>query len=672
MVRYKKIAPFCILALLFLLPPAYSVSNAGVTGPPPPNSQLTGQNLNQQLANGNPVANGQMTEAATAKPPSGNQINVPQSSIVNNQNGDFSTSRSTGATTPNGVSTGPATDLKSKQSGDIEAKTADSVKTPTSQANKVTDLKVSQDGKRLSAAQAEQVQSKTSAKTTKSRNVVNYQQTADDLQIESASNFDSAPTTQGTPYLSSDNANNIHQYQDGTITMDRADKLQLSGSDPRQNQNARPLLALENGNRLRLDPQGELTIQSFRSLTLFQQSNTPDLQIKNGKNLKIKMPGPSIGPRQRQPLTFSTNSLLDTILKLSNIDLQLQEAEELTYQGIRNTNPKYITNDIQNKVYHIRQADEVAIGNFKATGIKDATILINSETKIFQSDTAEINITIDGRSIKLITTSRDNALQLAHPKSLALAPQRRTLTIQGITLEFPINANLTEIIESSDQTILTITPENGLECASIEPVGAYTYKTANIKQTYTLAITRNPHKICIKRKSTQSFPPCDECTTADYTENKITSQGTQEYKRYHSIGQRLLSFTTQTRIDPKLTARSETQLDKNLEQVNKLTVTTRQHNYRITPDNFFTITDKASDQPRRYLKLQPANTEPSDNVIDQLLTIPFPPAYQQQKQWMQTTKDGQPRIRIIEPGNPLLDSLQKDRYNTIQETTVLS
>ena len=614
---------------------------------------------------------GTTSESTTAKPPSGNTVNVPQGSGIANQNGDFSASQSSSATTPNGVSTGPAADLKSKQNGDLEAKTAESVKTPTSQANKVADLKVSQDGKRLSAAQADQLQSKTSKNTIKSQNANNYQQNMDDIQIESADSFDATQADQST-YLSTDKPRNIHQFQDGSITMDNADQLQLSSQDIREQPNARPLLALEKGTQIRLD-QGELTARSFRSLTLFQQSATPELQIKNGKNLNIKVPGlsPNLELNRRQPLAFSSNILLETLLKLSNIDLQLQEAEELTYQGIRNLNPRYLTNDLQNKVYHIQQADEITIGNFRATNVKDATILINSETKIFQPDIAELNITLDQRQIKLTTTSKDNALHVETPRTLNLPPQRRTIKIQGITLEFPISQNISEIIESSNQTTITITPENGLECASINPAGAYTYKTANVKQTYTIAITRNPHKICIKRKPLQSFKPCDECTIADYTENKITSQGTQEYKRYHSIEQRLLYFTTQTRIDPRSTAQSETQLDKNLEQVQKLTITTRQHNYKITPDNFFTITDKASDQPRRYFKLKATNTEPSDDIIDQLLTIPFPPAYQTPKQWMQTTKDGQPRIRIIEPGNPLQESLINDRQARIKQTTVI-
>ncbi|MEK6960034.1 MAG: hypothetical protein AABX47_02600 [Nanoarchaeota archaeon] len=634
----------------------------------------TSKDANQNL-NSNQPFQGQASEPITAQHPSGNTVNVPQGSDIANQNGDFSASQSSGATTPGGVSIGPATDLTSKQNGDLEAKTANTVKTPTSQANKVTDLKVSQDGKRFSTAQAEQIQAKTASKITKTKNAINYRQTVDDIEIEESDGFDSAPATQGSsqPYLSSDNADNIHQYQDGTITMDRADELRLSSQDPRQSPSSRPFLSMQRGSQIKLDPQGELTAKSFQSLTLYQQSNTPALQSKNGKNLKIKVPGlsPSIELNQRQPLPFSPNKLLETILKLSNLDLQLQEAEELTYQGIRNTNPKYLTNDLRNKVYHIQQADEISIGNFKATNIKDATILINSETKIFQPDAAELNITLDGRPIKLTTTSRDNILQLEPPKALTQPPQKRTITIQGITLEFPLTNNISDIIESSNQTTLTITPENGLECAKIQPVGAYTYKTANIKQVYTIAITRNPHKICLKRTQAQSFPGCDECTTADYTQNKITSQGTQEYKRYHSIGQRLSSFTTQTRIDPHLAAQSEMQLDKNLEQINKLTITSRQHNYNLNPDNFFTITDKTSDQPRRYLKLQPTNTEPSDNIIDQLITIPFPPAYQTPKQWMQTTKDGQPRIRIVEPGNPLQESLLKDRQDRIKQTTVI-
>ena len=186
----------------------------------------TSKDANQNL-NSNQPFQGQASEPITAQHPSGNTVNVPQGSDIANQNGDFSASQSSGATTPGGVSIGPATDLTSKQNGDLEAKTANTVKTPTSQANKVTDLKVSQDGKRFSTAQAEQIQAKTASKITKTKNAINYRQTVDDIEIEESDGFDSAPATQGSsqPYLSSDNADNIHQYQDGTITMDRADEL---------------------------------------------------------------------------------------------------------------------------------------------------------------------------------------------------------------------------------------------------------------------------------------------------------------------------------------------------------------------------------------------------------------------------------------------------------------
>lgn len=576
------------------------------------------------------------------------QAQLPAGATAGVRHGTLESTKSDSSKNNNGGETGKSTDLKVEPDGTTKTGTSDTAKTQTAKLEDGTQVEIGSDGKTMKAASAKRFETSTPQSSASLSQASNARQEAD-----------------GTLTAEKTQQAAISSQRTDDATLKRA----MAGEPPVQ-----PLLVLKSAEGLRVEPDGQASVSRVQDMRLYLPgSQAPAILETNAKDVRIKLPWAPTALKDRIPMRSEQNLLSQTLLKLSNKDFSMKSADSFVLSGAEHANPRGVEADIQGRIYHISWADEVKIGNLELKDVKDATILINSGTAIFLKEGQIQRMFLDKNPIEYTTTSKDNKFEAAKPAVLAQKEKRRTIRVEGGVIKAAHDpssnkSNTFDIIEAGNKTEITIMEKRGIECARITPAGAYTHKTPNPKSIFTIAVIRNPHQVCLRKGREQAFPTGPESTTADFTQNFITSQGTAQYRRFHTKEGRILSPATEPRADPPMTASLQIQLDTNLEQILQMRSWNLTKILEVKPDNFLTITYvNEQDGEHRYLRMN-AEEDPSENIIDSLLSRYIPEAFQLKGSWNQKTDDGQPRIRALTPGNPLIQSMIQERKNTIEET----